>query len=449
MLIRIVCILSLVLPSTVSLRLSAEASGVITGVVVNDRNEPVGAEISAYRLTAVKGTLVPLAKCFASVKRQGSFRCEQLPPGQYVLVVNVHQRAPREHSQIADTTVASSIQPVAFAATSSDEPKHSLPLFALYPDQTGTQVTRFIHLSEGQAEYANIQIDSENMSVLKSKPILGFATGQVQIFAEGDGFSLPLNTQASVDSRDGDYLWDGVPPGTYKIVESWTGQEDGETHAATKLITVAPSAPQEISLADARGYQVTGRIDRNGKSSLPVSEIILEGMRDDNRHYTTKIQKNGLFDFKDIPEGSYRLSFAADDSASAEQVTVGGESVQGDVIAMGESISGRLVVVTAGPATGSISGMVKLDGSERKPGVVILSLHSHTAIAVPVQSGGSFRIAGLAPGPYRISGWADISTVPYNTAAFLRRYKDQSVEVDIDNESPVTGVELRCNKSDF
>ncbi|WP_035351629.1 carboxypeptidase-like regulatory domain-containing protein [Edaphobacter aggregans] len=421
------------------LHASSGGTAVINGSVTNASNEPLTAEISLYRLTAVDGEIRPSGECFTGINGQGYFRCEHLPAGTYVLVVTPHQSFP-----VKPSASANPLGPGKPEGANTVPPRNTIPLFTIFP-VLGSGLQDLIHLRNGQTQTVDVQVSSDTISPLKAKPALGFATGQVQILAVGEGFSLPLNMQATTDPEDGDYLWDGVPPGTYKIVEDWTEDQDNDRRYAIKDVSVSPSTPREISLVDARTYYVAGQIEETGKSSMPVSGIVLnttagEGMR----RYVATAQKNGSFALKDVSEGSYRVSMPANASAKIKQVALAGKVLSDPVISVGETTSSLSLIVTAVPANESVSGILKLDGSEAKPAVVIRSIDSQTAVVVPVRTGGFFQVASLAPGLYRIYGWADISKVPYNTSAFLAPYKDQSVEVEINEDSSVMGVELRC-----
>ncbi len=433
---RLVCaafLLSAFLP------IHAESAGtaVVDGVVITASNEPATAEIALYRLTSVDGAIVPSGACFTRVGVQRYFRCEHLPEGTYVLVVTPHR--PR--------SVSASITPnprKIGKEESAGLPEQTTPLFAVFPSlNSGLQ--NLIHLHDGQSETVTVSLEADTISLLKVSPALGIATGQVQIFAQGEGFSLPLNIRAGTDPVDGNYIWDGVPPGAYRVIEDWSEDQDPVRHYAIQAVLVAPFSSQQVSLANARTYRVIGRVESLGQPLLPgLGLVLMATSGDDKKTYSAVAQKNGSFALNDISEGLYHVSMSANSAANIEQVSLSGRTLLDQMIFVSEATASQSLIITVVPAKGAVAGTVQLDGSEVKPAVVIRSLDSQTAIVLPVTTGGSFQATHLTSGRYRIYGWADISRVPYNTPSFLASYKDQSVEVEITDNSPVMGLDLRC-----
>ncbi len=47
---------------------------------------------------------------------------------------------------------------------------------------------------------------------------------------------MPLNVQASVNASDGYYLWQGVSPRTYRLVENWTAGEN--SHEVVRSVAI-------------------------------------------------------------------------------------------------------------------------------------------------------------------------------------------------------------------
>lgn len=421
-----------------SLHASSRSTGVIAGSVMSASGEPVGAEINLYRLTAFDGAIRPIIECSTRVNDQGYFRCETLSAGTYFLFATLHPSSSDKESLNGPVGFVNSEKVPDVGA------RRNIPPIIVFP-LLNSGLQNLIHLSDAGSESVAIQVPSAPMCTLKAKPALGFATGQVQLFAEGEGFSVRVHMEETTDPHDGDYLWDGIPPGTYKIVEDWSEEQDADRHYAVKAVSVDPSTQGEIDLANARTYKVAGRVEYTGRSPSSEKGVVLSSITENGlARYVANVQKDGLFALKDVAEGSYRISMPANASAKIEQITVAGKELSDPVIFVPAANSPISLVITAIPAKGIVSGMLQLDGWEAKPGVVIQSLDSQTAMAVPVQAGGFFQVTSIAPGPYRISGWADISKVPYDTPTFLAPYKDRSVDVEINESSPVMGLELHC-----
>ena len=57
---------------------------------------------------------------------------------------------------------------------------------------------------------------------------------------------------------------------------------------------------------------------------------------------------------------------------------------------------------------------------------------------------GRCQIQGLAPGMYKLYGWADIDKIPYRSIPFLRHYDDDASEISIGENTSTTDVEVDC-----
>ncbi len=437
-------------PSPIWLHADPERTSALAGSVSSEQKEMIPAQIAAYRLAVQKGMIFPHLECATTANAEGMFQCEQLRAGLYVLVITIPPVGPAdEHATPGkSTTPVSPESPAGLYASLAIHRHSSLPLFAYYPSLGGLHFSDLIHLAPGQTQTADIVIDSDTTSTLRAKPAQGFPTGQVALFVVGDDFSVPLNMQADVDASDGSYLWQGIPTGTYEIDENWGKQ--GVSHKAQRIVTVPEASTVETSLASDQFSQVQGTATGRSDKNSTASGLILDSVGGDvTRHYITSVEKSGAFTFSDVTQGYYRVAAAIGGDMVIIDVTVDGKSTNANILDVGEGISDQTLTVLEKRASGTVAGILKLDGSEPKPGIVIQSVESQSGLAVPVQRNGAFVISGLAPGRYRVYGWTDLSAVPYDSPAFLWRYVDHSVTVELDEGSTVTGVEVDCNKSDL
>ncbi len=121
--------------------------------------------------------------------------------------------------------------------------------------------------------------------------------------------------------------------------------------------------------------------------------------------------------------------------------------MQGSQIAVNERAVRSPLTLVARQSPGSITGSLKLVGVESKPGILVQSLQSDTSRTVSVDSLGGFKVGGLLTGEYLLPGWADISTIPYRSFPFLRRYAGKAVHFSLGNGSVVTGLDIECNQA--
>ena len=193
---------------------SAQTSA-IQGSLLNVQGKPVPAEVTAYRLTVVHGNLEPHAACFTSVDKKGSFQCSSVEPGSYVLLFSLHQPLPSTTKAVVSPTQKPAPPVTSYAALAATPRVGHVPLVAFYPALSNWQLPNLLHVSAGNMQFVPVTVENDVTSTLEAAPAQGFATGQVQIFAVGEGFSITHNMQARVNPKDGIYLWEGLPAGQY------------------------------------------------------------------------------------------------------------------------------------------------------------------------------------------------------------------------------------------
>ncbi len=428
-----------------------ERNSALIGTIHSEQGATIAAEVTAYRLGVQNGEILPHIECSTHASLQGLFQCDRIPAGIYVLVITLPPSPSEEEravNQRPSSVIGLGLHGPSSAAAANQSP-YPTPLFVYYPALDGLQAANLIHLGPRQTQTADVDIDSETMSVLKARQAPGFTTGQVQLFVQGEDFAVPLNVLPAVDELDGSYIWRGIPAGTYRLVETWT--VSGDMHEAAETVVIPQETTKEISLSSNEFYPVHGMVaSENPAASSTVSEVTLDTRTDGlTRHYGASVQKDGAFVIKDVAGGTYQISFAIGDHMFISEVTVGGRSANDNALTVNEATSTLPINLMASPSSASISGILELDGTELNPGIVIQSVSTGSGAAIRVQAGGKIALSGLAAGEYRISGWADISAVPFKSPAFLAHYVDRSVTLDLDEDSTVSGVDVVCSKSDL
>ena len=421
----------------------------LSGIVQNTDGNPISADVTVYQMQVQDGLLVPHFVCSSMTDRNGRYACERLEPGAYVLTAALLQapaiktKTQEGSTQHEASTPKVKTPPPAYSGFRAQNGKPTSPVIAHYPESSELKPWDLIHIGPDDSQIANIYIDPSEMSTLRAQPALGHATGQVDIYLQGDGFVVPLNIQAGVDSTNGSYVWPGLTAGDYRVAENWvTGSKE---HKAIRYVTLPPASIKTISMAGNEFVQVDGRISSAKNTGSMAKQIVLNGatFQDAAQHYTTTIRKDGSFTFRDVLPGTYRIAFPVAEGDEVTSVSDGGDTLTSNAIGVSESPAD--IDITDKPATGAISGRLQLDGGEPKPGIVIESLDSLTSVAISVNNDGTFMIRGLAAGRYRVLGWADISKVPYMDSNFLSHYADKGASVEVDGNAVTEGVNVPCN----
>jgi hypothetical protein len=403
-------------------RLDAETvrNSSIIGVILDDKNKPVLAEVAAYRLDVQSGNLVPTPECFTRVDTEGGFQCNRLPPGTYAVVVHPLEKplpSPKVPSEQGVTTPPS--------------------MFVLYPENTDPEPSDLLHLKEGETQRADIWISLDSLSIFHIESAAGATNSQLRVLLQGEDFIIPvLSSHETVN---------GIPPGTYTLIQSWSVND--KDYKAVGSITANQLSPNEISLDEIKSYDISGSVRYTDEPPSRSLEVILTpNTKTTTSRNVAHVERDGAFAFSDVVSGTYDVSFEAGKELYISEIFAGNRRVQGTTIYVNDGISQLPLTLVASHTSATISGSVELERCESKPGILVHSLDSHINLIVPVDAHGSFTVSGLVPGRYVLYGWDDIDSVPYESSHFLARYASKAISFDIERTSHLTGLHVECNK---
>jgi hypothetical protein len=269
------------------------------------------------------------------------------------------------------------------------------------------------------------------------------------LFAAGSEFSVPIRIQPRIDPVNKHYIWDGLPSGSYELRENWT--EKGETYEARENITVARDSTSIMSFVDTPLYQIHGTITAVQRGRSYADNVTLKSAETDTptTRYVGSVSADGAFTINGVPEGSYRIGFPLGDETSIEEAFLNGRSLDDLSILVNENTPNEMVVIVPRIAHGSIDGSLKLSGVGGRPGIVVQAVASSSTLLIPANEDGSFRLYGLPAGEYRLFGWNDVTTVPYNSQSFLERFVQHAVTMHIAEGQAVAHIEVEAFSSNL
>jgi hypothetical protein len=418
---------------------------VIIGSVRTDSGEIVSAKVTAYRLDVQNGMITPHPLCSQNLDDQGNFRCDQLQGGNYILLITPQMASPKISSDPRGGYPSQQIV-LPQAGIRSEGAQHSsfVPLFTFYPNTCLSDSRDSIHLAAGQTQAVSLSLDTVDTSTLQAPQLKGTSLGSLQLFAAGSDFSVPIRIQPRIDPVNKNYIWDGLPSGSYELRENWT--EKGETHEASGSITIARDSPSIMSFVDKPLYQVHGTITAVQRGRSYPDNVTLKSAEGDTPTtlYMGSVSADGTFAITGVPEGSYHIGFPLGNETAIGEALLSGRSLDDLRIPVNENTPNDMVVILPKIAHGSINGILKLSGVGGRPGVVVQAEASSSTLLIPANEDGSFRLYGLPAGEYRLFGWNDVTTVPYNSQSFLEHYAQHAVTMHIAEGESVAHIEVEA-----
>ncbi len=146
---------------------------------------------------------------------------------------------------------------------------------------------------------------------------------------------------------------------------------------------------------------------------------------------------------------AYHIGFPLGNETSIEEALLNGRSLDDLSILVNENTPNEIVVIVPRIAHGSIDGSLKLSGVGGRPGIVVQAVASSSTLLIPANEDGSFRLYGLPAGEYRLFGWNDVTTVPYNSQPFLERFVQHGVTMHLAEGEAVAHIEVEAFSSNL
>ncbi len=215
---------------------------------------------------------------------------------------------------------------------------------------------------------------------------------------------------------DGSYRIEHVEPGEHRVRASLSGG----SRQAEGRVTLEPGAPEaRLDLEFGGGLTLTGRVLRNGVAASGLN-VVLSGSGESGRHGDTDHQ--GRFRFEGLDAGSYELQVFGFRSGSQHRESVEVSADRDVLIELNTvAVSGRVVdAADQTPIPNAQVILMSAQPDEASPGQ-----NSETTS----DSRGIFRLRDVAEGSWKVR-------------AVVAGYGPEEVDVQVDSNRPVDGVEL-------
>lgn len=252
---------------------------------------------------------------------------------------------------------------------------------------------------------------------------------------------------------DGSYAFDDVAPGNYKVrftdpraefLTQWNGGALSGTLASTISVTEATTTTVDATM-DTGDNRFTGKV--TGVNNAPLAGVKVAVQDLDGRVVaSTRTDSAGEYTIKGIPEGDYKVRFAAPDGTLYSTVWNGRASsfASADQIAL----SGRVYVAVKLPYrafTGTVtdSSSNPIEGAK----VVVLEITGYDQSGAPTvnrvartftAADGSYTMPGVPAGDYIVQSGADGYSNVFYDGKLARR---NAAIVTVDDSGSLVGLD--------
>jgi protocatechuate 3,4-dioxygenase beta subunit len=227
---------------------------------------------------------------------------------------------------------------------------------AVIPDHRNQIATKFINIADNSNTELNLELPGATIhGVVVDQDNNPVYAAQVFVTSNwNDGNPLARSTDVSSSSNsDGEYVFDGLEPGSYSISAS---QEKLGAAFKQNIIITDPNESRELLLRlrkEGTGTVISTVLDLAGKPLQNAKCVLLSG--DMPYAYTELRDSRGVLEIQNVPAGDYQVIVSAPEHSSVRhQVTV--ESAKAvtleDVLESGGALSWTLYSAAGLPLQG-------------------------------------------------------------------------------------------------
>jgi hypothetical protein len=416
---------------------------VIHGRVTDERGEPVRhASVTLYAADGHGTQRHILIRSGEQTDGLGEFRFAHLPAGSYFVAVQCNPWYAQTSFRFATRVVDNgAVFQRNFTRDYLQKPDPTLDVVfpvTFYPGVTDEHSASPLNLSPGDTQEADIPMRAVPAVHLRVTNLPLQDNGMPTISAVQKVFgamSVGLPT-AMTQISPGEFEIAGLPPTDVTLLLN--GNEPDK-----------PSRTLEASVTDGATLdtsRVGPAVTIFGRVILPpgsgeIGQAGLMLMRDGNSNPFVRLKKDGSFSVAPVEAGSYRLRVDLSGTQQfIQKVSASGARLNGRELIINGGNDVQLTIVIA-EGVGQITGFASLEGHSAAGVMVLLVPESGLDLDDDSRqdqsdSDGSFTLASIAPGKYRLLAIADGWSLDWRDPAVLKPYlaKAQSLQMGSGDE---------------
>jgi hypothetical protein len=420
-----------------SLRMAPQA--VITGRVVDEKNEPVAsASVSTMRYSYMMGKKQLMQMGGGVTNDLGEYRIYGLAPGRYYL-------AAKELRDDWEATVDASATPQVDGYVNT-----------YYPATTDPTAAMLIDVGPG------VQLRGVNITLAKARTfrVRGRVEGRhdsyVSFMARGQARWMAMDSVEHATDQKGNFEIEGVLPGAYTL--SATVWSDQKAMSARQDVDVGENDVDNIVLVLAGGSPLSGRVavESGTPPNLDSVTVFLQP-QDQTRQMSGSLYDHlhdGAFTMTDVPPENYRLRvMGLPDGYWVKSIRMGDQEAKETGLDLTRG-PGDTVTVTIAPNAPQIDGAVMNDKQQPAAGVTVVLVpepklreNQDAYKTATSDQNGRFSLKNLDPGDYKLFAWEEVEYGAYMDPDFLRPLEDRGQSISI-QEGSHESVQLNAIAAD-
>jgi uncharacterized protein (DUF2141 family) len=476
---------------------SLPPGGVITGVVFDEKNRPsVGTPVRIMRWSISSGERTLASAGSSTTDDRGIYRVYGLPPGEYLVSAMPRNNSASQNMELAmamaeerfaevqirglvgvESVVAPDMRIVEAEAEATGG---YAPVY--YPGTLDLNSATTVQLGVSQ-ERPGVDFALQQIALARLEgavivpPDANLSSIQVRLYNVSERVPGVNNFSARV-GRDGQFSFQGVPPGQYRAVATAnvrggparsnqvTTNQDGRTIVVSTTsgsdrmwaaadVPVAGSNVGGITLIMQPGMKVSGRVVYDGAGSPPQNGRIRVTLAPFGQaasasgasSRTATVDQNGQFTVTGVMPAEYRVRATGAGGWSAQSAVVGGVDALDFslVVPPGQDVANVLVSLNDQPT--QLSGTLLDAMGSPTAEYTVLVYPSDNRYWVPQarriqatrpNTAGRFQFSGLPPGDYRLAALTDVEPGAWYDPSLLQQLGAASVPFSLQRGQSAT-----------
>jgi protocatechuate 3,4-dioxygenase beta subunit len=411
------------------LEIKLTPQSVITGTVFDEAGDPIpNVDVAAVRRIGY-GSRRTAGAGEATTNDRGEFRIFDLWPGTYLLAARP----------------VNSSQAPALRIQAGRPAEQLVPTY--YPGVTDLAGAAAVEVGAGQ-EVSGRDIQMRREPVVRVRGRLAPLTPGVSLRNVRVGLA-PRDRQESgswlrdanrVPGPDGAFEIGGVRPGSYYVLAVRT---EGRAHIAGRLpVEVGPSDLTDLLLPVGEALTVSGVVRVESRNRVRLDgvrvSLALSDATPTAAQPNAAVQENGAFRLDGVSRDAFRFLFQnLPEGLYVKSVRVGGQDILEKGLDLSQSNAAPQLEIVLSAGAGAVEGTARVEDKPASDGYITLipePMNPNRLFryrAVPVDHTGRFRIAGVAPGDYRIYAWEEQEMAPAAEAELPPAVTGKGVKVTV------------------
>jgi hypothetical protein len=411
-----------------------QPASVISGRVFDENGELVqGALVRALRPTG-RGKRRETQEAGTGVTNDlGEFRIYDLSPGRYY--------------------IAASYDPWSFREGFDAKPRRRLLkkgyTATFYPNTTEPLKAQTLVLNPGD-ELTSIDFRMELVAMntvsgkILNPPVANAIREGINVFLLPRGSSLlvPDSIDTRSVARDGTFVLQRVPPGSYHIQAGYFDRATMDQIWTSRQLEVAGVDVEGITLAFAPSNTVRGNVQWEGSKQGDLSSLMVFLSPTDEESGVVKhaeVKPDGSLLYLHVNEGDYRPMIRSTNvDCHVKSARVGSTPMVDGKISVHSGGDNSLEIVASCLAP-HVEGQVLTGDSLPAVGVFVVLVpeprfreQSSKFASAKTDQNGHFLLKGILPGDYKLFSWDSVEEDDWYDADFLKPFEEKGVPIHLD-----------------